>query len=78
MSKSLKKAKYTALFRIFSIIGIFFKNQNITKRKLLYGAIIIGLTAVTISCRTHRRTCYKVAATDYHDLNDTTEVLIND
>lgn len=74
MNKSLKKAKYSALFNVFSIIGLFFRNKNITKRKLIYGTIIISLTAAAVSCKTYQRTCYVAQIEDdFPELNDTTQ-----
>jgi len=58
MKKKLEKIGATSLFHFFSFLGIFIKNQKITKKKLVYGALIIGLTASVSSCHRHAPACY--------------------
>lgn len=77
MKRELKKLSITTLFHLFSFLNFFIKNKHITKKKLIYGALIVGLTASVSSCHRHRHTCYSVRFLDNVEINDSTKTTAN-
>jgi len=73
MKRKIEKIGILSLYHVFSFLGLFIKTKKITKKKIIYGALIVGLTASVSGCRIHRHTCYAPAFTDNLELNDSTK-----
>jgi hypothetical protein len=74
MKRKLEKISASFLFYLYSFLQLFIKNQKITNKKIIYGALIVGLTSVISGCHRHKPMCYSVRLVDNIETTDSTKI----
>ena len=70
MKKTIKRYHYLFLYGYYSMTRKLFNDQNSLKKKLIFGALIVGLSSYISGCHKHVHKCYAPVFNDNYEKND--------